>query len=46
MMNNYIMLPAYVLDGGKKKLLIIRPPASLKYKADGDIILYKFKTLI
>ena len=37
---SYIMLPAFIfLDRGKKKKLLLDPPAPLKYNAGRDIII-------
>ena len=39
MKDNYIMLPAFILDMGQKNFKIIGPPVLLKYNADRDLII-------
>ena len=47
MKDNYIMLPAFILDMGQNILKLLDPPVPLKYNTGRDVtIIEKFKTLI
>ena len=38
MKDNFIMLPAFILDRGKKNSKLLDPPVLLKYNAGKDIV--------